>query len=233
MKILVFDTETTGLPADSSLSVYQSPDNWPHIVSISWAVIDSKTNTVVKSHSYIVRPEKWTIPIESSNIHGITHVQALEFGIPLRDVIEAFSGEQCDVMVAHNLKFDLNVVLNAIIWDLNMPNFKGFAKRKFCTMEVGRVMCKLPGRYGYKYPKLKELYQHVVGHPPKPEQLHNALFDTLYLCEIIQKSSEIRIQMGLDDIGTKNASAPNQPQNRQAAPAAKGPGDERCNSFVV
>jgi DNA polymerase-3 subunit epsilon len=204
MKILVFDTETTGLPQDMSLTAYQSPNNWPHIVSISWAVIDSVTNTVVKSHSYIVRPIKWTIPVEASNIHGITQSQATEFGLPLRDVMEAFNGEQYDVMVAHNMKFDLNVVVNAILWDLNIP-FKGFPKRKICTMEIGRLMCKLPGRYGYKYPKLSELYNNVVGHPPKKENLHNALFDTLYLCEIIQKSSEIRIQMGLDSIPIKNA----------------------------
>ena len=204
MKILVFDTETTGLPNDYSLPATHSPNNWPHLVSISWAVIDSTTNTVVKSHSYIVRPEKLTIPVEASNIHGITQAQALNFGIPLGDVIEAFNGEQCDVMVAHNMKFDLNVVTNAILWDLGIP-FKGFPKRKVCTMEIGRLMCKLPGRYGYKYPKLSELYTHVVGHPPKTDQLHNALFDTLYLCEIIQKSSEIRIQIGVESTVSNNA----------------------------
>jgi len=231
MKILVFDTETTGLPKDMNLTAYQSPNNWPHIVSISWAVIDSTTNTVVKSHSYIVRPAMWIIPEESSRIHGITHSQATEFGIPLRDVMEAFNGEPCDIMVAHNMKFDLNVVVNAIIWDLGIP-FKGFPKRKICTMEIGRLMCKLPGRYGFKYPKLSELYTHVVGHPPKTDQLHNALFDTLYLCEIIQKSSEIRIQMGLESIPIKNA---NQAVQRTEAPiqAAGNSGNQGGAGSVV
>ena len=231
MKILVFDTETTGLPNDYSLTAYQSPNNWPHIVSISWAVIDSTTNTVVKSHSYIVRPDKWSIPVEASNIHGITQAQALNFGLPLRVVMEAFNGEQCDVMVAHNMKFDLNVVINAILWDLNIP-FKGFPKPKFCTMEIGRLMCKLPGRYGFKYPKLSELYTHVVGHPPKTDQLHNALFDTLYLCEIIQKSSEIRIQMGLASIVPKNA---NQTVQRTEAPvqASGNSGNQGGSGSVV
>jgi len=204
MKILVFDTETTGLPKDSSLTAYQSPDNWPHLVSISWAVLDSDSNSVMKTHCYIVKPGNWTIPEEASHIHGVTQAKAMEFGIPLRDVMEAFNGEQCDMMVAHNLKFDMNVVVNAIIWDLGIP-FKGFAKRKMCTMEIGKAMCKLPGRYGYKYPKLRELYQHVTGQLVNVNQLHNALFDTLYLCEIIQKSSEIRIQMGLTSVDIKNA----------------------------
>ena len=222
MKILVFDTETTGLPKDMSLPAIQSPDNWPHLVSISWAVLDSESNSVMKTHCYIVKPGKWTIPEESSRIHGITQAKAMEFGLPLRDVIEAFNGEQCDVMVAHNLKFDLNVVLNAIIWDLSIP-FRGFAKRKFCTMEIGTPMCKIPGRYGYKYPKLKELYENVLGHPPKNEQLHNALFDTLYLCEIIQKSAEIRIQMGLAPVHTKDANqAVQRAQGTIQAPSNSG-----------
>jgi DNA polymerase III epsilon subunit-like protein len=197
MKILVFDTETTGLPKSFKTNAIQSPGNWPHLVSISWAVLDSVSNTVMKSHCFIIKPEKWTIPEESSKIHGISHAQATEFGLPLRYVIDLFNGERCDIMVAHNLNFDLNVVTNAIRWDLGIP-FEGFKQRKFCTMIVGTNMCKIPGNYGFKYPKLKELYEKVVGHPPKAEQLHNALFDTLYLCEIIQKSDEIRIQMDLD-----------------------------------
>lgn len=196
MKILIFDTETTGLPHESSLPATQSPNNWPHIVSISWVILDSVSNTVMKSHCYIVKPEKWTIPAESTRIHGITQSQALEFGLPLRYVIDQFNSEQFDVMVAHNLNFDMNVLINAIMWDLGDP-FHGFAKRKACTMTIGKPMCKLPGRFGYKQPKLTELYQHVTGQLPKSNQLHNALFDTLYLCEIIQKSSEIRIQLGI------------------------------------
>jgi hypothetical protein len=204
MKILVFDTETTGLPKDSSLPAIQSSDNWPHLVSISWAILDSETNSVMKTHCYVVKPSKWTIPEESSRIHGITQDKALEFGIPLQDVMEVFNAEQYDIMVAHNLKFDLNVIINAIHWDLGIP-FRGFAKRKFCTMEIGTAMCKLRGRSGYKYPKLNELYQHVTGQLVKVNQLHNALFDTLYLCEIIQRSTEIRIQMGLTSININNA----------------------------
>jgi len=185
----------------------------------------------MKTHCYIVKPGNWTIPEEASRIHGITHAKALEFGIPLRDVMEAFNGEQCDMMVAHNLKFDMNVVVNAIIWDLGIP-FKGFAKRKICTMEIGKAMCKLPGRSGYKYPKLRELYQHVTGQLVKVNQLHNALFDTLYLCEIIQRSSEIRIQMGVTSVDIKNA---NQAAQRSEGPlqAPINPGNKGSTGPVV
>ena len=159
----------------------------------------------MKSHSYIVRPENWTITDESSRIHGISHSQALEFGTPLRYVMEQFNGERFDMMVAHNMNFDINVVMNAILWDLNIQ-FGGFKQPKFCTMTASTNICKLPGKYGYKFPKLKELYQCVLGQPPKADYLHNSLYDTLYLCEIIQKSDKIRILMGI----------PNHPSNNNA-----------------
>jgi DNA polymerase III epsilon subunit-like protein len=206
MRVLVFDTETTGLPTDASLSAYRAPDNWPHLVSISWAVIDSKTNTVVKSHCYIVKPEKWTISDESTKIHGITQAQASEFGLPLRYVMEQFNSEQHDIMVAHNMHFDKNVVVQAILWDLNIMSFQGFKKPMGCTMLLGRTMCNIPAaRGGFKFPKLAELYTHIVGHAPKHDYLHNALFDTLYLCEIIQKSPEIRMRLGITGSEENNA----------------------------
>jgi len=205
MRVLAFDTETTGLPTDASLSAYRAPDNWPHIVSISWCIIDSVSNTVVKTHAYIIKPEKWVIPSESTKIHGVSHAQAIEFGVPLRDAILKFLSEDHDMMVAHNIHFDKNVLIQAILWDLNIMSFQGFKKPMGCTMVAGRTICNIPGvRGGFKFPKLAELYTHVVGTTPKYDYLHNALFDTLYLCEIIQKSPEIRMRLGITIPEQKN-----------------------------
>jgi hypothetical protein len=33
-----------------------------------------------------------------------------------------------------------------------------FAKRKICTMESSTEYCQLPGRFGFKWPTLAELY---------------------------------------------------------------------------
>ena len=198
MRVIVFDTDTTGLPIDSSLSAYRAPDNWPHIVSISWAVIDTVSNSIVKSHCYTIFPEKWIISPESTKIHGVSHAQAVEFGVPLREVMFKFMREDHDMMVAHNMHFDKNVIVQAVLWDLNIMSFEGFKKPMGCTMLVGRTMCNIFGaRGGFKFPKLSELYTHVTGQLPKANYLHNALFDTLYLCEIIQRSPEIRMRLGI------------------------------------
>jgi len=43
MRLLIFDTETTGLPKSRQPSS-KGPNNWPHIVSISWVILDADTN---------------------------------------------------------------------------------------------------------------------------------------------------------------------------------------------
>ena len=70
---LFFDTETTGLPKR-----YNAPmddlDNWPRLVQVAWILFDEEGKEIV-SNSYIVRPEGFIIPKESSLIHGITHMR--------------------------------------------------------------------------------------------------------------------------------------------------------------
>ena len=68
MKLLIFDTETTGLPKSRKPSKEES-NNWPHLVSISWIILDSETNQIEKERSYIVQPKGWIIPEESVRIH--------------------------------------------------------------------------------------------------------------------------------------------------------------------
>jgi DNA polymerase III epsilon subunit-like protein len=234
MKVLVFDTETTGLPDDASMSAFKYPNNWPHIVSISWAIIDSVSNKIVKSHCYLIKPDWWTIPPESTQIHGITHAQAVEFGSPLREVLLKFNNEDYDLMVAHNIHFDHNVLVNAIRWDLGIA-FSGFSRPRACSMLASRLMCKIPSPRGsgYKFPKLKELYEFVTGAPPKTNLLHNSLYDTLYLCEIIQTSAEIRNRLGITIPTTNNENQAIQPSPTEVTPAPEITGNEGSSTLVV
>ena len=196
MKLLIFDTETTGLPRNKT-SASQSPNNWPHIVSISWLILDTETNEELISKSYIVRPNGWYIPEDSVKIHGITTEYALKNGKDLYEVIVEFINEDCDAWVAHNLEFDINVVINATIWDLN-SNFPAIPNKKLCTMLLSRNLCKLPGSFGkYKLPKLKELYNHVFGKYPDELQLHNSFYDVRILTDIIKTYSPLRSAMGI------------------------------------
>jgi DNA polymerase-3 subunit epsilon len=193
MKLLIFDTETTGLPKHKN-EAYKGPNNWPHIVSISWVILDTDTNIILRQKTFIVKPE-WTIPTDSTKIHGITTEYAQRHGVKLDFVINEFLGETYDVLVAHNMKFDLNVILNAILWDLKIPSYS--FPNKICTMELSKDLCKLSGKYGYKYPKLKELYFHAFQRMPDEAKLHGSLYDVLILTELIQNHSPLRQAMGL------------------------------------
>ena len=192
MKFLVFDTETTGLPRNFSASAFKEPNNWPHIVSISWAVMDGKFQKVLSSQSYIIKPQGWEIPFESTVIHGITTTEATEYGHDLAEVMNKFFNEECDAYIAHNMHFDKNVIYNAMLWDLGYYWFDGFGRPKMCSMQIGRGICKLPKN---KSPKLSELYEHCTGKKPNASSLHNSLHDTLFLCDAMSASPEIRIDL--------------------------------------
>jgi DNA polymerase III epsilon subunit-like protein len=181
MKILFFDTETTGLPRDWKVSAREGPCNYPDIVSLAWILMD-EDKTVIQSNYSLVKPQGWIIPDDAVAIHGITHEKAVEQGKALAEVLADFwkAHEIADMVVAHNLKFDRNVVWGATRWRLDQepPEWKPY----FCTMNASIRMCSLPapsGR-GLKFPKLSELYEHLHRVPPQAD-LHNAMEDTRIL----------------------------------------------------
>lgn len=208
MKLLIFDTETTGLPKTREPAIKGS-DNWPHLVSIAWTVIDSNNNyeSCGLSESYIVKPQ-WTIPADSTAIHGITQAKAEAEGIPLSTVISKFLAIEHDMMIAHNMNFDYNVLVNAIMWDLKLTVLPDF-KPKFCSMEAMKNIMRIPyanGR-GYKPPKLTELYTYVVKKPFDSGLTHSAQYDTWLLASIIKSSTLLQSMMGLTAVPDPNPNA--------------------------
>ena len=194
MKIIVFDTETTGLPKSREPAL-SGPNNWPHLVSIAWIVIQN--DEIIKKEYHIIKPHAWVIPPDSTAIHGISHAEASETGENLTDILGAFLAEKYDVLVAHNMNFDFNVLMNAMIWDSNYT--APYFGRRFCTMEASRNLCRIPfpSGGGWRYPKLSELYEFVLKRPPLITNLHNSMYDASLLAEIIIKSTTIRPMLGL------------------------------------
>jgi DNA polymerase III epsilon subunit-like protein len=206
MKYLIFDTETTGLPVNSKKPASIEANNWPHIVSISWVILDTDTNGIVKKQNFIVKPMGWSIPEESTKIHGIRDEYARLHGYDLKFVMDVFMLEEFDALVAHNLNFDYNVIYNAVTWDLGML-FPLWTKRRYCTMNLAKYICKLPSSFydGYKSPKLSELYEHVFHRKPVSHMLHSSIYDVLILAEIVQHCDELRLKMDLPSISVLNS----------------------------
>ena len=158
---LFFDTETTGIPKDYNAPVTDL-NNWPRVVQLSWIVTDSQGNEL-KIRDYIIKPEGFSIPTESSRVHGITTAIANRDGVPLQNVLaELLSDlESATTIVGHNVDFDKKVVGSEFCRcgiersSLNKPTV--------CTMKSSTDFCKLPGKYGYKWPTLLELHKILFG----------------------------------------------------------------------
>lgn len=170
---LFFDTETTGLPRDWSAPV-SALSNWPRLVQIAWLLYDERGAGISKKE-YIVRPEGFRIPQEAAGIHGITTEKASAVGVSLRKVLEEFSAvmEQAGYLVAHNMRFDERIV--GAEFPRQGVAHRLFEAKKICTMTETTEYCKLPGNYGYKWPKLSELHFKLFNETF--EEAHNAAVD--------------------------------------------------------
>ena len=168
MRILFFDTETNGLPRTR---INPTAADFPSIVQLAWQLWESTPtgNHLLSRHSHIVRPPMnivWNL--ESQRFHTISHQRAMDEGMYASDVLRLFREDMgtADMVVAHNLTFDLDV-LNA------EAERRGIAPllwpaRSLCTMKESKEFCKLPSTSSYhtdpyKYPKLSELYTLLFG----------------------------------------------------------------------
>lgn len=132
-------------------------ENWPRVVQIAWQIYD-EGEILQESRDAIIKPEGYIIPQEASRVHGITQERALEEGKPLMDILPMFSAavSGADILVAHNMRFDASV-MGAEFVRAEMAT-EMFVKRQICTMESSTEYCQIPGRFGFKWPTLAELY---------------------------------------------------------------------------
>jgi hypothetical protein len=88
MKVLVFDTETSGLPKTKVFDP-SSFDNWPLIVQLSCALYDVSTNEIKEWSDDIVKvPENYIISEESIKFHNIPNEISAKSGINIEEVID-------------------------------------------------------------------------------------------------------------------------------------------------
>jgi len=172
---LFFDTETTGLPRNWQSSA-SDLENWPRLVQIAWVLYENGVEA--SSRDFIIKPEGFSIPIDASNIHGITTERAEREGASLQLVLNEFQDlvARADFLVAHNISFDEKIV-GAEFLRKNMPNDL-VSKKTICTKEISTNFCAIPsvhGRSGYKWPKLSELHLKLFG--AELVDFHNALAD--------------------------------------------------------
>jgi len=158
---LFFDTETTGLPRNYKAPVTDTR-NWPRMIQIAWILSDDNGKRI-DSQDFIIKPEGFNIPVEASRVHGISTEKAMDEGILLQNVLQEFNQliAETDYLVAHNISFDEKIV-GAEFIRKNIDS-QLFQKPRLCTMHASTEYCKIPGRFGYKWPRLSELHIKLFG----------------------------------------------------------------------
>src|SRR5574337_728286 len=110
MTILFFDTETTGLP---DFKAPHDAEKQPHIVQLAGILCDDDGSVISKLS--MILDNGVVIPEVASNIHGITTARAAKFGCPPTVALAPFFHlwVQADVVVAHNIEFDIFLLKTA------------------------------------------------------------------------------------------------------------------------
>ena len=173
MRILYVDTETTGF-FKKELPLWHPAQPW--IVSFA-AIMTDSGGEVYSETSAIIEPAWWTIPLEASNVHGITTGYAKAHGVSWIRAMD-WINELCvkaDLVVAHNIEFDATMVaiMNARAMNRNTMS----ECNQYCTMKASTPICQLPGKIGsdYKWPKLAEAVRIILGEDLK--DAHSAMGD--------------------------------------------------------
>lgn len=175
--LLPFDTETTGLVPKGSK--WESDFNqFPYIVSLSWIAGGYERD-------FIIKPDGWVIPIESSEIHGITMDVANENGVPMKDALIAFvtDCQKYPLLVAHNIYFDISIIKANIIRELGIEWYYLNAddalhkSKRIDTMKssIKFVGATFANSKRLKFPSLEELYDKCF--PGQSFPAHNSLED--------------------------------------------------------
>lgn len=197
MRVLIFDTETTGLPKTKIIS-HDTLQDWPYIVQLSYIIYDTERNQVIQIKDFIIKLNDTSfITPEATKINGIT-CKMSQNGLAIEDVFENLFADikNTQLLVAHNLDFDFNMCKVELLRLINNNNLSDIEKnvykhylfqltsstKTFCTMKESIELCNIKaltkkGESYTKFPKLVELYQTLFNETPN--NLHNSLNDVL------------------------------------------------------
>ena len=196
MKVLIFDVETTGLLPRKK----EANTEYPYITQLSFAIYDIDKRQLVSTYNtYICVPETVEITENITKLTGVTRMLLNACGISIITALQMFykAYSMCDVIVAHNLDFDKEMIQietkrnfsdfedicqGMSIMDMfNITELSIKKKELLCTMKTSVDICNIKkqnSRGSYKkFPNLCELYETLFH--TKPENLHNSMIDVL------------------------------------------------------
>jgi len=178
--ILIYDTETNGLP---NWSVPSEDPSQPHVTQLAAELCVEETGETIATMNRLILPDGWDIPQELQDMTGITMERAMAEGLPAQEVMHEFieMWKGADSRVGHNESFDMRMLRIEL---MRHPVYSGTvvgenqsfadywkAAPAYCTMGNSIKICNIPPtakmlaakRKGPKSPNLAEAYKHFTG----------------------------------------------------------------------
>lgn len=163
MKLLFFDTETTGIKPGS-------------ICQLSYIVVNTSTKpqqTIGKNFFFTVDE----MEEEAQRIHGFSLEKLYELsnGSYFEDTFNGFFNDfiEADFIIGHNVQFDIKFLTHELVGlgeDFTPKNV-------FCTMKYYRPVCKILRPSGdFKNPKLEEVIKFLNITSDTISEVSNNLF---------------------------------------------------------
>lgn len=169
MKIIVFDTETTGLLKPSIVPLEQQP----HIIELGLVLVENGLQRLAKN--WLIKPG-CEITDEITKINGITNADVADmptFAELANTIAEIFSS--ADICIAHNAPFDVGMIDN---------EFKRLGREFPWPPHIICSAQEYESIFGFR-PRLIHLFERAMGEPLK--QTHRALDDAMALYKALSK----------------------------------------------
>lgn len=166
MNYLFFDTETNGFPPKARMT------------QLAFMLMNHN-GEVIKQYESLIKPDGWEIPKEQFFIDNNMSTERCEaYGVPVFDALREFQEalKQADFKIAHNIRFDNDIVQNELIKAGITHQLFQF-KKQHCTMLTNIQFVGALNKWGNpgKWPTLTEL--HIKLFECEFEGAHDALDD--------------------------------------------------------
>lgn len=185
MKIVVYDTETTGL-FDKNLPELHVDQPWVlqlgAVVLQHWEIVE-RLNTLVCPAADALFHEG------AVALHGITPEVALEQGKPTIDVLKTFRSmcRDADIVCSYNHKFDKRIVQTTAL----RTDAREFTKDPLWSPATFEhcIMLQTQEHFGEGRMKLKQAYRRLFNLPLI--DAHDAFADTIAAVKVFRKLMDV------------------------------------------
>lgn len=193
MKVLFFDTETTGLKVDNLACTHPKQ---PMVIQLGVKVDDVNRREHARISVMGRVQGRWVMGEKAKEVTGLNEAMADEFGIDFITLVELFIDliENVDVVVAHNAGYDVTVMRRAVQVYCELTNQKYWdifeGKTIICTMLAAMdIVQATPKRYGkWKWPNLTECMRFFFNEDHS--KAHDALADVLACARVFYELLE-------------------------------------------